>query len=501
MPVAVKVFRSPKKSLGNLDAEAAATLIAAAADIALILDHDGVIRDVAFNSEELAQELEGERTWLGQRWADAVAEDSRPKVEAFLRDSGVAAGLRRGQRWRHVNLLSGTGASVPIMFSLVPIGPGGRLVAFGRDLRPLSQLQQRLVQAQQSMERDYSRLRHAETRYRLLFQMSAEAVLILDAASLAIVEANEAARRLFAAPEGDAMPSPADSRTRWTSRSFLDLFAPESREPLQLLLAGVRAAGRADDARSRLAGEDGREVSVTAFLFRQDGAPLFLVRLASDQPAAGAIMLPKPQKKLLKAVESAPDAFVVTTQEGRIMIANAAFLELAQLPTIEQVRDEPLDRWLGRPGVDFEVLAATVRNRGSVRLFATVLRGEHGATAEVEVSGVAIINGGKPCFGYAIRDIGPRLPAERPAQEGAARALPRSVEQLTELIGRVPLKDLVREATDVIERLAIEAALELSGDNRASAAEMLGLSRQSLYVKLRRYGLGDLGPEPGGVLP
>ena len=72
------------------------------------------------------------------------------------------------------------------------------------------------------------------------------------------------------------------------------------------------------------------------------------------------------------------------------------------------------------------------------------------------------------------------------------------MEQLTELIGRVPLKDLVREATDVIERLCIEAALDLTSDNRASAAEMLGLSRQSLYVKLRRYGLGDSGPEEGG---
>ncbi len=53
----------------------------------------------------------------------------------------------------------------------------------------------------------------------------------------------------------------------------------------------------------------------------------------------------------------------------------------------------------------------------------------------------------------------------------------------------------MRESTDLIERLCIEAALELTGDNRASAAEMLGLSRQSLYVKLRRYGLGDLAPE------
>ena len=50
----------------------------------------------------------------------------------------------------------------------------------------------------------------------------------------------------------------------------------------------------------------------------------------------------------------------------------------------------------------------------------------------------------------------------------------------------------MREATDMIERLCIEAALEMTNDNRASAAELLGLSRQSLYVKLRRYGLGDL---------
>ena len=74
---------------------------------------------------------------------------------------------------------------------------------------------------------------------------------------------------------------------------------------------------------------------------------------------------------------------------------------------------------------------------------------------------------------------------------------PRIEGLVNELIGRVALKDLVREATDVIERLCIEAALNLTGDNRASAAEMLGLSRQSLYVKLRRYGLGDLDGDGG----
>jgi DNA-binding protein Fis len=34
--------------------------------------------------------------------------------------------------------------------------------------------------------------------------------------------------------------------------------------------------------------------------------------------------------------------------------------------------------------------------------------------------------------------------------------------------------------------------LELTKDNRASAAEILGLSRQSLYSKLHRFNLGNL---------
>ena len=67
--------------------------------------------------------------------------------------------------------------------------------------------------------------------------------------------------------------------------------------------------------------------------------------------------------------------------------------------------------------------------------------------------------------------------------------------QITQQVGRVPLKALVRQSTDVVEKLCIEAALNLTGDNRASAAELLGLSRQSLYSKLRRHNLGDIGSD------
>jgi transcriptional regulator PpsR len=130
-----------------------------------------------------------------------------------------------------------------------------------------------------------------------------------------------------------------------------------------------------------------------------------------------------------------------------------------------------------------------------VRFFATTLRGEYGSTTEVEISAVAVELEGQTWLGFAIRNVERR----RVTDARSARELPRSVEQLTELVGRVSLKELVRETTDVIERLCIEAALELTSDNRASAAEMLGLSRQSLYVKLRRYGLGDIQGSSAGA--
>ena len=65
----------------------------------------------------------------------------------------------------------------------------------------------------------------------------------------------------------------------------------------------------------------------------------------------------------------------------------------------------------------------------------------------------------------------------------------RWLRNVMELVGSSTLKDIVAETTDVIEKMCIETALELTRNNRVAAAEMLGLSRQSLYVKLRKFGL------------
>lgn len=331
---------------------------------------------------------------------------------------------------------------------------------------------------QQSMEHEYSRLRRIETRYRLLFDSSPEGLLVVDGRSLRVLESN-----LAAAPILDVRGKRAGCR------SLLDIFDAATRNSIEGLVNDVRGSGRAESVQARLA-ETAEAVRVSVIPLLNEGMPVLLMRISRLQTEAGAAV-PRGNVGLLALAENGPDAAVVTDADGRIMVANAAFLDLTHLPTEQQVRGETLGRWLGRPGVDLDVLISSLRRHGNVRLFATTLRSDGGTPANVEVSGAKLVEGDQTRFGFTIRLVNRRTTGERhdPGE------MHRSKEQLKELIGRVPLKELVRDSADVIERFCIEAALELTNDNRAAAAEMLGVSRQSLYLKLRRHGLIDFSPD------
>jgi len=483
-------FKAPRKALDGLAAETVAGLVTAAADIVLVLDRRGIIRDMAFGSEELAADLAGD--WIGQPMGDVVSVDSQPKIALLLGEVDSPAPPPRA---RHANHPLPGGGTVAISWSLRRLGDSNQMLALGRDLRVIAGMQQRLIEAEQSLERDYSRLRLAEARYRLLLQSSAEPIVVVDLGTQKVVEANPMAARLL-----------GEDARQIVGKPFAEKLDAVSGRALPEWFAALRAAGRAEPLRARLAHER-RECRLPALIFRQENSSHALLRIEAIGPA-GATQRPpnghadgqvsagaSGRSRITEMFDRLPDALVVTDADGRILALNRAYIDIAQLATEEQALGESLERWLGRSGVDLGVLLANLRESGELRQFATRLRGDLGGSAEVEISATRLGVPEDPAFGFALR-------RRRAAEGRSPRALTRSVEQLTELVGRVSLKELVRETTDVIERLCIEAALELTRDNRASAAEMLGLSRQSLYVKLRRYGLGDLeGGEGGGEDP
>jgi hypothetical protein len=115
-------FKAPKKTLGDLDAQAAAALVAAASDVALVIDAGGVVRDVALADDEFA--LDGFEGWIGKPWVETVTVESRGKVQSLLRDAAAEA----PPRWRQINAVSIRGGDVPLLFSALQVGARPRHV-------------------------------------------------------------------------------------------------------------------------------------------------------------------------------------------------------------------------------------------------------------------------------------------------------------------------------------------------------------------------------------
>ena len=280
-----------------------------------------------------------------------------------------------------------------------------------------------------TMERDFSRLRNAETRYRVLFQTSAEAVLVIDATSDKVVETNPAAARLF-----------GDTVGRMIGRSFPSGLDSESMQALKTLAVAIRSGSNIEDVRVRLEGtQDEFVVSFTTF--RQGASAFYLMRFTPAQIQAALPARSGANARRISFISKLPDGYVAVDQEGRILMANPAFLQMIQVMTEDQARGELIERWVGRSGVDVSVLIANLRQHKIVTMFSTLVRGEYGATASVEISAAALDDADPPSFGLSIRNVERRI-NQVPA---AISQMPKSVDQLKELLGRVTLKDMVRE--------------------------------------------------------
>lgn len=439
--------------------QASADRLSAVGDLVLVLDREGVVRCAAGGRPGEVGD------WVGRRWSELVDDPEGAELARLLREvQGTgAAGARE------LRQLSGEGRGRPMAWVAVALERDDRVLAVGRDLAALTAMQERLLETEQTMERDYWRMRQAEARYRLLFRVSREAILLVDAGSHRILDGNLAAGRLFGlAPE------------KLVGRGLTAGIDAGSRPAVEELLRNAPSSTHASEVQARVAGR-GAEVRISATPFRSEGSTLLLVR--ARVPDEGPV--PEATLQLASLAEQLPDAVTVTDADGRIVTANPAFLELVQLVSREQAEGRGLDEWVGRPGGDLSMVLAILKRHGSVRAMPTSVRSAHGEETEIEISAVVLPGSAGQAFGFVLRDVARR---GLPEAEGE-RELAVSVARLTGRIGRASLPELVRDTTDLVERHLIRAALTLTGGNRTTAAEVLGLSRQSLYVKLRRRGL------------
>ncbi|MBU2359949.1 MAG: transcriptional regulator PpsR, partial [Alphaproteobacteria bacterium] len=179
-----------------------------------------------------------------------------------------------------------------------------------------------------------------------------------------------------------------------------------------------------------------------------------------------------------------PDSIVFAGADGDILSANDSFLNLIGAAHDVSVRGQPLPDMLQRGSVDFKVMTESASQTGRLRAYATKIAGDYGSPRDIEIAVTRFQAGQAPVFAFVIREVGAvDGPRGEPRDDGLG--------SVKELVGSSTLKDIVSETTNVVEKMCIETAIALTMNNRVAAAEMLGLSRQSLYVKLRKFGLID----------
>ena len=182
------------------------------------------------------------------------------------------------------------------------------------------------------------------------------------------------------------------------------------------------------------------------------------------------------------------DAIAVTDGQGNVVEANEGFLVMTDAAQLRDVRDRSMADFLSRGSVDLKLILDGTAQSGRMRSYSAQLRSVVGTRVPVDISAARLNQrGGEPGIGMIIRDVSQAEPVQR--EQTPAMVSDDAMQSVMELVGTASLKDLVSATSDVIEKMCIETAVDMTGNNRVAAAEMLGLSRQSLYVKLRKHGL------------
>ncbi len=438
-------------------------------DVTLVLDDAGVIRKATLSN---SVSEEGVGAWLGRPWMETagLGGGEVQQIVDDARESGISAFRQVLQRFP-------SGLELPMEYTTIRMGgTDAGLLAMGKNLKAVAELQARLITAQQATKQECWKLRDVETRYRLLFDASTEAVLMISAEDFRVVAANLAAvRSLHLAPGWD----------------FLEGLATAEREAFLAMLRQVREHGRAPGTMLRL-GPQREACTVRATPMASEPGLRHLLHITPIGVPAVAV-LPRAVLSVDMLVDRLPDAFVALNGTGMVLRANRAFLDLIQVAAEGAAVGENLGRWLLEPSCDAAALLALLQHNRSVRLLPMVITGDLGTATQVEVSAAGSTDAHSAYYGVMLRDVSRR--AANPPGDHLSAVLDSVIQQ----VGRTPLLQVVRETSDAVERHFIQEALRQVDGNRTAAAEILGLSRQSLHTKLNRYA-ADAGADGDAAL-
>ena len=450
-----------------IEADVAARIIASVADFALTVDASGKMSAARCNPAfGGASHIE---SWNGKQVQQTLTVESIPKFETRIAKFIAAEAEVLPVELNHK--AAENFPELPVRYTFHHIGRDGAILMLGQDLRRAAEMQQQLVAAQIALEADYEAQREHDIRLRVLMESSDEPMVFIAVSTGLVVSCNTATALLLGKSKDDLMNAP-----------FAAVFETKNRKNVvDRLVTAATEQSQSPVAIKSIKGN--RKLTLIPTLFRGAQSQMLLCKIKPSGAQAEAT--DSLQGQLLDLYNNGVDAFVFVSEAGQILSTNEAFLNVANVTHSQSIKNRSMSDFLARGSTDLNVMIENARRSGGMRLYATRVISEYGAERPVEISTTQLRAGGEPVFAMVMRDS---HRVEVPATH-RNQITDVDMNSVIELIGGQSLKDIVAKTTDVVEKMCIETAVEMTSNNRVAAAEMLGLSRQSLYVKLRKYGL------------
>ena len=440
-------------------------ILATSSDIALLIDSKAKIHSILLNASE---KLYGNLShWEGRDLNQFLTIESRPKLKKALERMLEGETIFYGLELNHEDNAQW---KFPVRYNIHCLGNHNKILLLGRDLRTLSENQQRLIQAQIAVERSIEEKREYDAHFRLLLNSINEPVAFVNADTGSVLHANGSFTDLIGIEETELENTKLQNTltNRTERRDFIE----------KLTLAAYGHYHLDVNITTRDAPQD---VRITSEIYRTAGQKILMCKLreTSGGPTADGDFI----DNLVSTFHHSSDAMVFSDLKGAIQYVNERFLDLVNAGHKKEVVGQNLAEFLGRGQIDLAIMLENVAKSGSVKTYATHLKSSFGAKIDVEASVSKNQSEKNTLIAFIIREVS-HLDANPSNVFAHAQQDETSAK---DLVGRATLKEIVSETTDVIEKVCIEAALEMTNNNRAAAAEMLGLSRQSLYVKLSKF--------------
>ena len=442
------------------------------ADISILLDRSGMINDVFVNKEfSIASNT---RTWLNKNIKNFLTLESIEKVERFLNRVWTEEGS--SGRPIELNHVDETNWEFPVAYNYTVINDTSVLIS-GRDLKSTADMQQQLINVQLSLEKEYEKYRGYDTRFRVMLENSNENILILDAQNGQITDANEPAAKLL----GSDLISLINTELH-------GIFKNQQKGSLLSKLK-ARNGRRSIHSEKYILKNTDLEILIFPTVFRANNDMLIVCKL---EPTASNLSKNQEFLIALQALyEKSADGIVFTDENGLISHSNESFLSICDINDIVDIRSKSLGDFLIRGTVDLKVLIENTQNKGAMQFYSSKIQTVFRRQTIVEISATYLGENINPSFAFIIKDTS-HLNSERHSSDAVSE---KALQNVMKLVGSAPLKQLVADTSDVVERICIETAIKLTANNRVAAADMLGVSRQSLYVKLRKYDLMSKEPD------